>query len=128
MRRLAGTFLFALFVLTFARAAPAQETHAVTEAEMDAMVSERAAATDADREAIRALLRHPEVRKVAEGSGLDIQRAEDAVGVLDASAVERLGPTARQLDEALAGEGGTIVISTTTLIIALLVLIIILVA
>lgn len=128
MRRAAVTILFALFVFVPARAVQAQEIHAVTGAEMDAMVSERAAAADADREAIRALLRHPEVRAAAGSAGLDIQRAESAVDVLDADQVERLAPTVRQLDGALAGGRELIVITTTTLIIGLLILIIILVA
>lgn len=128
MRRLATTFLFILFALFPARVALAQEAHAVTEAEMEAMVSERAEAADADREAIRTLLRHPEVRDVAESAGLDLQRAEDAVDVLGAEEVAHLAPRARDLNEALIGGRNVIVISTTTLIIALLILVIVLVA
>lgn len=128
MRRLLVTTLLGLFALAPAAAIQAQEVHAVTGAEMDAMVSERTAALDADREAIHALLRHPEVRSVARTAGLDMHRAESAVEVLEAEEVERLAPKARQLYGALTGGQSTIVISSTVLIIALLVLIIILVA
>lgn len=128
MRRVVLTILFVPFVLVPAHPLRAQEAHTVTEAEMDALVADRAAAAAADREAIRALLRHRGVREVAERAGLDIRRVESAVGLLDAEAVEELAPTARRLDEALAGGGEVITISVTTLIIALLVLIIILVA
>lgn len=128
MRPLLATFLFALFALVPLRSLQAQEPHAVTGAELDAMVSERTASADADREALRALLRHPEVREVAEVAGLDVKRAEDAVEVLGPAEVGRLAPQARRLEAALAGGDSTIVISTTALIILLLVLIIILVA
>lgn len=128
MRRLAPAFLFALLSLFPAGIAHAQEAHAVTGAELEALASERAAAVDADREAIRTLLRHPEVRRIAEGAGVDLQRAEDAVDVLDADEAANLAPRARDLNEALVGGDNVIVISTTTLIIALLILLIILVA
>lgn len=128
MRSLAPAFLFASLALFPTGVAHAQEAHAVTGAELEALASERAAAVDADRDAIRTLLRHPEVRRIAEGAGVDIQRAEDAVDVLDADEAASLAPPARDLTEALIGGDNVIVISTTTLIIGLLILIIILVA
>lgn len=128
MRRLVITLLFGLFVVAPVATIQAQEVHTVTGAEMDAMVSERTDASEADREALRTLLRHPEVRAVAGTAGLDLQRAESAVDVLEEEEVERLAPKARELYDALTGGGSTIVISSTVLIIALLVLLIILVA
>ena len=128
MRRLAPTFLFLILSSLLARPAAAQEAHAITGAEMEAMVHETATDAAADREAIRSLLRHPEVREAAGAAGLDLQRAEDAVEVLGPDEVERLAPRARRLGEALTGGKDVIVISTTTLIIALLILILILVA
>lgn len=109
------------------RAAAAQEAHAATPEELEALVVRRTEAVDADREALRAVLQRPEVRRVARTAGLDIRRAESAVAVLDAEEVERLAPTVREVEKALAGGANVIVISTTTLIIALLILIIILV-
>lgn len=108
------------------RAVAAQEAHAATPEELEALVVRRTEAVDADREALRAVLQRPEVRRVARTAGLDIRRAESAVAVLDAEEVERLAPTVRQVEEALAG-GANVVIPITTLIIALLILIIILV-
>lgn len=127
MRRLAVTPALALAALLLAGPAESQEEHAVTGAELEALVLERTEAAEADRTALRELLRHPRVRAVAEAVGLDVRRAEAAVEVLEPAEVERLAPRARELDRALAGGASTIVISTTTLIIALLVLILILV-
>src|SRR5262245_57997168 len=58
---------------------------------------QRRSQADVQRETIRALLRRPEVRSVAAESGLDLKRAESAVGVLQGDELARL---ARQAADA----------------------------
>lgn len=91
-------------------------------------VAEKADRAERQRELVRSVLDRPEVERVAGAHGLDLTRARDAVSTLDGEELERVSRRAQQLDAALTGGDGSIVISTTTLIIGLLVLIVILVA
>lgn len=123
LRRIGGLALLAA-TLAFAPAA-AQEAHVLSSEEIEGLVAERAAEADVDREALRAFLDRPEVRRIADDAGIDLQRAASAVATLEDGEAERLAIQARSLDEALAGGQDYVVISTTALIIALLILLII---
>ena len=81
-----------------------------------------------DREAIRRVLEIEQVRKVAEGAGLDLRRAETAVAALDDAEAGLIAAQARAVNAALAGGQSTVTISTTVIIIGLLVLILLIVA
>jgi hypothetical protein len=81
-----------------------------------------------DREAIRRVLEIEQVRKLAEGVGLDLKRAETAVATLDDADMGIMAAQARALNDALAGGQSTVTISTTAIIIGLLVLILLIVA
>lgn len=123
--------VFALMPLTGSRAfaqQTASQDHVLDDARMQAAVTNAATPARADREALRTLLRDPRVQEVADGYGIDLQRAGDAVATLRGSELHQLGERARQLNDDLAGGANTIVISSTTIIIALLILLIILVA
>jgi hypothetical protein len=74
------------------------------------------------------VLEHPEVKAVAERSGLDLRRATTAVATLDGAELAQVAAQAQQVDQALAGGQSRIVISTTLIIIVLLVIILIIVA
>jgi hypothetical protein len=69
-----------------------------------------------------------QVRKLAEGVGLDLKRAETAVATLDDADMGIMAAQARALNDALAGGQSTVTISTTAIIIGLLVLILLIVA
>lgn len=102
-----------------------QEAHVVDRAELERATAERADGEEARRQAIRSVLERPEVRSAAEAHGIEITRATDAVGTLEGESLARVLDQARQVEKALAGGDGTIVISTTAVIIILLVLILI---
>lgn len=110
--------------------ADAQETgeaSILTPEETRDLVGERVEATADRRDALDAFLEKPEVRKVAEGAGIDIRRVESAAATLSDAELERLEPRLDAAEKALAG-GDTLVIGSTTIIIALLVIILIIVA
>lgn len=96
-----------------------------TQAAIDQALAERAAAADTDRQMIRRVLDRSEVKDVADRMGVDIQRLQSAVGVLDADQLAQVASQARQVDQNLAGGATTVVITTTTIIIALLIILII---
>lgn len=95
-----------------------------TQAAIDQALAERAAAAAADRQVIRRVLDRSEVKDVAGQMGVDIERLQSAVGVLDADRLAQVADQARQVDQNLAGGATTVTITTTTIIIILLVVII----
>ncbi|MFQ5530745.1 MAG: hypothetical protein ACE5FP_10430 [Gemmatimonadota bacterium] len=125
MRWMRATATIGLFVLTLPTAARAQE-HAVSQQELDALVTAHAESVDADRAAIEAWLARPDVARLARNAEIDILQAEASVATLGAEDIRQLAVQLDRLDATLAGGGDAITIQTTTLIIVLLVLIIIL--
>ncbi|HEY7057048.1 MAG TPA: hypothetical protein VH458_11010 [Vicinamibacterales bacterium] len=123
-RGLLGT---TLAILLSAPTAWAQQTHVVSEADLEKAVHQRVAQDDADRVAIRSLLHRSEVREIAGKAGLSVETAEAAVSLLQGDDLRELAGQARAADEQLAGGASTIVISTTTIIIILLIVILIVV-
>lgn len=101
------------------------QPQSTTQTAIDRALAERAAAVDADRQMIRRVLDRSEVKDVADRMGVDIQRLQSGVGVLDADQLAQVAAQAREVDQGLAGGATTVVITTTTIIIALLVIIII---
>jgi hypothetical protein len=124
------TLLSAPLILILGASTPvrAQERHAVPPSALAAAVTDHAATLDADRDAIREALNRPEVRAVAERTGIDIDRARASIDTLDSSTLARAAESARQVNDALVGGASTITISTTTIIIVLLLIILIIVA
>lgn len=114
-----------LALMMMAPVAGAQQQHAIDRAGLDQAVQLRLAEQQADRDAIRSLLRRPEVRDVAAKAGLSLSTAEAAVSVLDAAELGELAQQARHVENDLAGGASTVVISTTTIIIILLLVILI---
>lgn len=114
-----------LLLVTLPAAAGAQE-HAVSQADLDALVVAHAETLDADRTALREWLARPDVARVAATVGIDIRQADAAAATLDAEDARQLTVHLAGLDASLAGAGDAITIQTTTLIIVLLVLIIVL--
>jgi len=114
-----------LLLVTIPAAATAQE-HAVSQGDLDALVTAHAESLDADRTALQEWLARPDVARIAATAGIDILRADAAVATLDAEDARQLAVQVAELDASLAGAADAITIQTTTLIIVLLVLIIIL--
>lgn len=117
-----------LMVLTAMPRIQAQSSHAAPQSAIDAALQQHASTQAAERESVLRVLAHPEVKAVAERTGIDLRRVTSAVATLDGSELARVAVQAQQVDEALAGGQSRVVISTTLIIIALLVLILIIVA
>jgi hypothetical protein len=102
-----------------------QQPHVVSPGQLAAATASRVAAQDADRAAVREALSRPEVRSMAEGMGVDVNRLSNAVGTLSGDDLAQAAATARQVNGQLVGGASTVTISTTTIIIALLIIILI---
>ncbi|MEZ4416661.1 MAG: hypothetical protein R3E10_13015 [Gemmatimonadota bacterium] len=100
----------------------AQSSAAVDQDVFSALASHRGDEARA-RDEVRATLDRPEVSRVAERMGLDLEGARDGVELLDGDALDSAQRNARTLNDALDQERTTISFRTTTLIILLLVLI-----
>ena len=94
---------------------------------LSAVAVDHAAKKQADRQMILSVLERDEVRKVAKGAGLPIDKAASAVATLDGQELAKVAAQAQQVNDALAG-GQTITLSVWLIIIALLIIILILVA
>ena len=107
----------------------AQETDAsvLSTVEVRYLVTERSNASAERRSALSAFLEQSDVRRIATTAGIDIRNVVTAAATMSDAEIERLEPSLRAADEALAG-GATITIATTTIIIVALIIIIILVA
>src|SRR5690349_1241009 len=66
------------------------ESRLATQADLDSAVSKTLAQEDAARGTISALLQRDEVRTIAGSYGLDLRRAEAAVGTLTGDELQRL--------------------------------------
>ena len=129
MRTLRSLFVAPLVVMTaLPSMASAQERHLVDPAAITAAVSDHVAKQDADRATVREALNRPEVRAVAEKTGVDLNRLATAVETLSGDDLSRAADAAQQVNETLVGGASTVVISTTTIIIALLIVILIVLA
>jgi hypothetical protein len=91
-------------------------------------VTDRVAAQDASRAAIREALARPEVQDVAASMHLDLSRASAAIEALTGTDLEQAANAARTVNQQRVGGASTIVISTTTIIIILLLVIILIIA
>lgn len=77
----------------------------------------------ADRQAVRDLLRRPEVRRIAGAAGLDIERASAAAGILSGTELKEIAACAHEIN---GGVGGTerVTLSVSAIIIILLLILI----
>ena len=115
----------AVLMLAPGSAFAGQQRHIVTPNQIAATVAGRAAAQDADRATVREALARPEVRRIAESMGVDMNRLDGAVATLSDVELAQASSAARQVNDRLVGGASTVTISTTTIIIALLVVILI---
>ena len=97
-----------------------------SQADLDNALAKALVQEDAARNTITTLLQRDEVRSLAEGYGLDVRRAEAAVGTLQGDELQRLSLLAADADYQLAG--GDRVISISLVALLLIVIIVILLA
>jgi hypothetical protein len=62
---------------------------------------------------------------MAERLGLDLVKADAAVGTMNSADLARVATAARDTDAALAGGANTVVISTTTLLLILIIVLLV---
>ena len=129
MRMIRQLLVFLLVLLT-AMASPAfaDPQQLVPPGQLTATVTDRVAAQDVSRAAIREALSRPEVRDIATSMHLDLSRAAAAVDTLTGTDLEQAANAARTVNQQLVGGASTLVISTTTIIIILLLVIILIIA
>lgn len=103
----------------------ASSAHVLDAPEIQSHFDQKLQREDSDRAAIRELLARPDVRRVAGSAGLDLRRAETAVGVLSGPELARLAAQARDVNSRLAG-GETITMTWTMVIIIVVALVVLL--
>jgi hypothetical protein len=126
LRRLFTPLLVLLIAIP--SSAFAQDRHAISPSAIAAAVAEHIAQEQTDRAAIREALAQPEVRILAEKSGVDPDHLDALAGTLSGSDLKAVANEARVVNESLVGGASTVTLSTTTIIIGLLVLILLIVA
>ena len=119
--------LIGLCVIFAAGQVRAQQPHVIDSRALDLALTARAAETSAKRDTIRTALQQPDVQRVAATLGIDIARAEAAVGTLAAGDLERVAAQAQAVNDQIAG-GQTVRLNLLWIIIALLIIILIVVA
>jgi hypothetical protein len=117
--------LFLSLWLVAPASAGAQQAHVADRAALERAVADAVARADADRAAIRRVLQRQEIKDVARGAGLDLTRAEAAVGLLSGEQLTQAAGYANQIEQDLSGGATTIVLTATTIIIILLIVILI---
>lgn len=104
--------------------AHAQDTGVVVDrAAMERALSGRVQADEADRDAIRTLLRRDDVRTMADALGLDVRRAQTAVTTLEGGELQDTAARARAASDMLSGGAHTIQISVVTLLLIIIIII-----
>jgi len=116
-----------VFLTATAGSVFAGQQHIVDPGAIVSTMTQKVAAQDADRAAVREALARPEVRSVAASMGMDLNRMDAAVDTMNGIDLAQAASTARQVNQQLVGGASTVVISTTTIIIALLVILLIIV-
>jgi hypothetical protein len=81
----------------------AQTAHAVSLSALDYAVQQHVDTTAADREVVLRVLRHADVKAIADRGGIDLRRASGAVSTLQGEDLARVAAQARQVENALAG-------------------------
>jgi hypothetical protein len=100
-----------------------QRSDVVGEADIQTQIDQRIGNEKSDRQAIQSLLQRPEVRRIAGTAGLDIGRANAAVGVLSGPDLKDIASRAREINGVVGGRE-TVTISVVALVIILLLIII----
>jgi hypothetical protein len=116
--------VIALIILSLLAASPAwAQQHVTSPSDLRAAMLDKAAADDARRQLVRAVLRHDLAQQVADRFALDLTQAERAVATLDGEELASVAASARFVDAHLSGEASTITISLTTLLLVIIIII-----
>jgi hypothetical protein len=94
----------------------------VSGAEIQARIDRQLESDDRKRQSIQGMLDRSDVRDIAEGAGLDVERARASLATLSGAELEAAAAQAGEFND-LVGGADKIVLSTTAVIIILLLLI-----
>ena len=106
--------------LLWSPSAWAQQKHVADPTALKSAIAKKVAEDDLNRQAVRRVLTHPQVREVADRFGLSVQRAETAMASLSGAELAELASSARAVETELAGGQQVIVISITTLLLIII--------
>jgi cell division protein FtsL len=109
-------------LLVFGPLAQGAETVAV-QADLDSAITKTLDQEGAARATITALLQRDDVRKIAEGRGLDLRRAEAAVSTLQGDELQKLSLLAARADAQLAGGDPVLHLSLVAVLLIVIVII-----
>ena len=98
----------------------------VDRAAIDQALGAKVQSDESARDSIRTLLGRDDIKAMAEGMGLDVRRASNAVSSLEGADLQRVSARATAANDLLAGGRTTVTISLVALL--LIIIIIILVA
>lgn len=113
-----------LMILALLAASPAwAQQHVTGTSDLRAAMLDKAAADDANRQVIRAVLRHDLAQQVADRFALDLTEAERAAATLEGEELASVAASARVVDAQLSGEANTITISLTTLLLVIIIIV-----
>ena len=90
---------------------------------LDQAVSKSLAREDAARSTIATLLQREDVQTLAKGYGLDLRRAEAAVGTLQGDDLRRVSALAANADSQLAGGATTVTFSLVAVLLIIIIVI-----
>lgn len=96
-----------------------------SQADLDRALATSAHQEDAARDTIKSLLHREDVAAIAAGAGLDLRRAEAAVGTLQGDELQSLAAQAANVDSQLAGGDTIISISLVTLLLIIIIVILV---
>ena len=122
MRRIASLALSAMLV--WVGPAMSQTTPAVvTSGELEQALLRHADREGESRSRVIGLLQRDDVRAMAQEAGLDLRRAEAAVGTLEPTELEDLAQQAASIESGLAGGDTVIRISLVALLLIIIIII-----
>ena len=118
-------FISYVLVATLCLSAPTaySDDKAVGQQDLDQAVSKFLGREDAARSTIATLLQREDVQTLANGYGLDLRRAEAAVGTLQGDDLQRVTALAANANSQLAGGATTVRISLVAVLLIIIIVI-----
>jgi hypothetical protein len=119
------TYLLVAILALGSPAAHAAAARIATQADLDGAIAKSLNDDAAARESIKSLLQRDDVRRLAQAQGLDVRRAEAAVGTLEGQELRDLSNLAAHAQTTLAGGDEVIRISLVALLLIIIIVILI---
>ncbi|MEO8501256.1 MAG: hypothetical protein ABI565_10100 [Vicinamibacteria bacterium] len=124
LRELAAATLVAALAFG-SQPAFAQSAPVVDRAAIDQALGAKVQSDESARDSVRTLLGRDDIKAMAEGMGLDIRRATNAVSSLEGADLQRVSVQATAANDLLAGGRTTITISLVALLLIIIIIILV---